>query len=49
MVMELVMLAVADADPYGNVVPELAEALPTVENGGGKLDEENGTCGLLKR
>lgn len=43
MAMELVMLGLADADPYGNVFPELAAELLTVENGGVTLDEANGT------
>jgi len=43
LVMELVMLGLADLDPEGNVFPELASELPTVENGGVVADEENGT------
>lgn len=43
LVMELVMLGLADLDPEGNVFPELAAELPTVENGGVVTDEENGT------
>jgi peptide/nickel transport system substrate-binding protein len=43
LVMELVMLGLADIDPEGNVFPELAAELPTVENGGVVVDEENGT------
>lgn len=43
LVMELVMLGLADLDPEGNVFPELASELPTVENGGVIADEENGT------
>lgn len=43
LVMELVMLGLADMDPQGNVFPELAAELPTVENGGVVIDEENGT------
>ncbi len=43
LVMELVMLGLADIDPNGNVFPELAAELPTVENGDVVLDEENGT------
>ena len=34
LVMELVMLGLADMDPEGNVFPELAAELPTLENGG---------------
>jgi peptide/nickel transport system substrate-binding protein len=43
MVMELVMLGLSDIDPNGNVLPELAAELPTVENGDVVVDEENGT------
>ncbi len=43
LVMELVMLGLADLDPEGNVFPELATELPTVENGGVVTDEESGT------
>lgn len=43
LVMELVMLGLADLDPEGNIFPELAAELPTVENGGVVTDEENGT------
>jgi peptide/nickel transport system substrate-binding protein len=43
MVMELVQLGLADIDPNGNIFPELAAELPTVENGDVVLDEENGT------
>ena len=40
MVMELVLLALTDVDAEGNVFPELAAELPTVENGGVLMDEE---------
>ena len=40
LVMELVMLGLADMDPDGNVFPELAVELPTVENGGVIIDED---------
>jgi len=43
MVMELTMLGLTDIDPEGNIFPELAAELPTVENGGVALDEEAGT------
>lgn len=43
LVMELVLLGMADLDPQGNVFPELAAELPTVENDGVVVDEENGT------
>ena len=37
---ELVMLSVAEADPDGNIYPELAAELPTQENGGVEFDED---------
>jgi len=37
---EMVLLSVADLDPWGEVIPELAAELPTVENGGVVIDEE---------
>ncbi|MFO7742877.1 MAG: peptide ABC transporter substrate-binding protein [Anaerolineae bacterium] len=40
MVQELVLLGLAEIDPYGEVFPELAAELPTVENGGVVVDEE---------
>ncbi|RME44647.1 MAG: peptide ABC transporter substrate-binding protein [Chloroflexi bacterium] len=40
---ELVMLSLAEVDPDGNVYPELAAEIPTIENGGVVVDEENGT------
>jgi peptide/nickel transport system substrate-binding protein len=43
LVMELVMLGMTDIDPQGNVLPELAAELPTVENGGVVVDENAGT------
>ncbi|HEX9090791.1 MAG TPA: peptide ABC transporter substrate-binding protein [Anaerolineales bacterium] len=43
LVMELVMLSVADLDEEGNAFPELALELPTIENGGVVIDEENWT------
>jgi peptide/nickel transport system substrate-binding protein len=43
LVMELVMLALADVDENGNAYPEIAAELPTVENGEVVVDEENGT------
>ncbi|MGE5123953.1 MAG: ABC transporter substrate-binding protein, partial [Acidobacteriaceae bacterium] len=42
LVMELVMLSLADLDEQGNAFPELAAELPTVENGDVVIDEENG-------
>lgn len=43
LVMNLVMLGLTGVDPDGNVYPELAAELPTLENGGVIVDEENGT------
>jgi peptide/nickel transport system substrate-binding protein len=43
LVMELVMMGLADLDANGNPFPELAAELPTTENGGVRVDEENGT------
>ena len=43
LIMELVMLGLADVDPEGNVFPELAAELPTVENGGVVVDDDSGT------
>src|SRR5262245_10618985 len=46
LVMELVMLGMTDVDPQGNVFPELAAELPTIENGGVVLDEDAGTMSV---
>ncbi len=43
LVMKLVLLGLADLDAKGNAYPELAAELPTIENGGVVVDEENGT------
>lgn len=43
LVMQMTMLGLTDVDPQGTIFPELAIELPTVENGGVKLDEEAGT------
>ncbi len=43
LVMELVMLALADVDEKGNAYPEIAAELPTIDNGDVVVDEENGT------
>jgi peptide/nickel transport system substrate-binding protein len=43
MLMELTMLGLTDLDPEGNVFLELAAELPTIENGGVVVDEENWT------
>ena len=40
---ELVLLAVSEIDPDGNIYPELAVEIPTIENGGVIFDEENWT------
>jgi peptide/nickel transport system substrate-binding protein len=40
LVMEMAMLGLADIDPQGQVFPELATQLPTVENGGVVIDED---------
>ncbi len=37
---ELIMLALSDTDPHGNVFPELAVEIPTIENGGVVFDED---------
>ncbi|MCP5101499.1 MAG: peptide ABC transporter substrate-binding protein [Chloroflexi bacterium] len=38
--MELVLLGLSDIDADGNIFPELAAELPTIENGGVDFDEE---------
>ena len=43
LVMELVMLGLSDIDPQGNIFPELAAELPTIENGDVVVDESAGT------
>jgi peptide/nickel transport system substrate-binding protein len=43
LVMELVLLGLSDLDPEGNVFPELAAELPTLENGGVVVDDAAGT------
>ena len=37
---EMVMLSLAEIDPDGNLYPELATEIPTIENGGVVMDEE---------
>ena len=37
---ELIMLSLSDTDPMGNVYPELAVEIPTIENGGVLFDED---------
>lgn len=49
LVMELVLLALAEIDPEGNIYPELAAELPTVENGGVVIDEEAWTMDVTWR
>jgi len=46
LVMELVMLGLSDIDPNGNVFPELAAELPTIENGDVVVDENAGTMSV---
>jgi len=46
LVMELVMLGMTDIDPNGNILPELAAELPTVENGGVVIDETEGSMSV---
>jgi peptide/nickel transport system substrate-binding protein len=46
LVMELVLLGLTDVDPQGKVFPELAEELPTLENGGVVIDESSGTMSV---
>jgi peptide/nickel transport system substrate-binding protein len=46
LVMELVMLGMADIDPNGNIFPELAAELPTIENGGVTVDEDEGVMSV---
>jgi len=46
LVMELVMLGMTDIDPQGNVFPELAAELPTIENDGVVIDEDAGTMSV---
>lgn len=42
LVMELVLQSVTDIDPQGNIFPELAAELPTLDNGGVVVDEASG-------
>jgi peptide/nickel transport system substrate-binding protein len=46
LVMELVLLGLTDIDPNGNIFPELATELPTIENGGVTVDEDAGTMSV---
>ncbi len=40
---ELIMLSLAEVDPNGNIFPELAVEIPTIENGGVEFDEDTWT------
>lgn len=40
---ELIMLSLSETDPNGNVYPELATEIPSIENGGVAFDEETWT------
>jgi peptide/nickel transport system substrate-binding protein len=46
LVMELVMLGMTDVDPQGNVFPELADELPTLDNGGVELRDDESTMSV---
>jgi len=46
LVMELVLLGMTDIDPNGNIFPELATELPTIDNYGVSVDEESGTMSV---
>ena len=46
LVMELVLLGLTDIDPEGNIFPELASELPTMDNGSVVLDEDAGTMSV---
>jgi peptide/nickel transport system substrate-binding protein len=46
LVMELVLLGMTDIDPNGNIFPELAADLPSMENGGVTIDEDAGTMSV---
>jgi len=37
---ELIMLSLSEVDPLGNIIPELAVEIPTIENGGVIFDED---------
>jgi len=43
---ELLMLSVAEIDPEGNIYPELAVDIPTLENGGVEFNEEDWTMNV---
>ena len=46
LVMELVMLGLSDIDANGNVFPELAAELPSLENGSVVVDEDAGSMSV---
>jgi len=46
MVGELVLLSVAEIDPNGNVFPEIAVDIPTLDNGGVEFDEDEWTMNV---
>lgn len=43
---ELLMLSVAEIDPEGNIFPELAVEIPTLENGGVEFNEDEWTMNV---
>jgi peptide/nickel transport system substrate-binding protein len=43
---ELLMLSVAEIDPEGNIYPELAVDIPTLENGGVEFNEDEWTMNV---
>lgn len=47
MVLNLVMLGLTGVDPQGVIYPELAAELPTIENGGVKVDDSAGTMDVI--
>ena len=49
LVMELVLLGLTDLDANGNIITELAESLPSLENGDVVMDEENWTMDVTWR
>jgi len=46
LVMNLVLLGLTAVDPEGNIYPELAAELPTIENGGVVADDDAGTMAV---
>jgi peptide/nickel transport system substrate-binding protein len=46
LVLEMVLLGLTDIDPSGNIFPELAVELPTLDNGGVIVDEYAGTMSV---